>query len=665
MKEIKLSLIIVGYIISLLCIKNYYFIILGVIFFIYLFIKKKPYKYYLYGILILFIRLIIIYNNYEYKNVDNYLVILNKENYVILINNKLQQFVSYDLLELNMFSVLQIEGNYKQLIQNSNFDLFSFKDYLSYRNIEYELEVIGYRVLSDVDTFKPKLIEFLLNGLDKQSSSVINMLIFGNKEDKELYNKLINLGVVQLFVVSGFHFNALEQVLVRIKVKWINILIFILFAFYLYILDFQIAAFRAFLMICMKLLSKYLKILNNFMSYLLVLSLFLIINPFYIYHQGFILSFFLTFILIFIKEIKIKKLYKSFIVYLCALPIIISMNNEINVFSFLFQLVLTPIITLLFFSSLITLIFKFLSPLYLVLVNIFILIVNIFDFIPSMIIIKSFNFIELLLYFLLILIIIYLLAIKYNKKVGIYACFLSLLFAFKYNYCFIFEQESVVFFDVGQGDCTLINLGNNKGHILIDTGGNINYDYATKVIIPYLNANGIKKLDYVLITHDDYDHNGSLESLVKNYNVNKVLDWSYLKELEYKRFKIEKLNYGSNYNEDNEKSGVFYFEIFNKSFLIMGDASKRVEEEIMNKYSLDIDYLRIGHHGSNTSSGLDFLKNIDCNNAIISVGKYNNYGHPHNEVIDNLNKLNYNVYRTDLHGMIIVTSNGIKTRFDV
>ena len=97
----------------------------------------------------------------------------------------------------------------------------------------------------------------------------------------------------------------------------------------------------------------------------------------------------------------------------------------------------------------------------------------------------------------------------------------------------------------------------------------------------------------------------------------------------------------------------------------MGDASKKNEEEIMYRYSLDIDYLRIGHHGSNTSSSLMFLDNINCNNAIISVGKYNIYGHPHKEVLDNLNMLNYNIYRTDLHGMIIITSNGIKTRFDV
>lgn len=665
MKELKFSLIIVGYIISLLCIKNHIFIVLNVILLIYLIIKKKPYKYYLYGVLILFFRLIIIDNNYEFNNIDKYLVILNKENYVILINNKLQQFVSYDLLDANMFSVLQIEGNYKELIKSSNFDLFSFKDYLSYRNIEYELEVNNYQILSNGDTFKPKLMEHLLKGLDIKSSSIINMLIFGNKDDKELYNKLINLGVVQLFVVSGFHFNALEQVLVKIKVKWINILILVFFAFYLYILDFQIAASRAFLMFCLKLLVDKVKFLNNFMNYLLVLSLFLLINPYYIYHQGFILSFLLTFILIFIKEIKIKKLYKSFIVYLCALPIIISMNNEINILSFLFQLILTPLVTLLFFSSWLTLLVKFLSPLYLILVNIFILLVDIFNSVPSMVIIKSLSFFELFLYFSLILIIIYLLAIKLNKKIGIFACLLSILLIYQYNYCFIFEKESVVFFDVGQGDCTLINLGNNKGHILIDTGGNINYDYATKVIIPYLKANGIRKLDYVLISHNDYDHNGSLESLINNYNVNKVLYGSDFKELEYERFKITNLNYGTNYNGDNERSGVFYFELFSKSFLIMGDASKKNEEEIMYRYSLDIDYLRIGHHGSNTSSSLMFLDNISCNNAIISVGKYNKYGHPHKEVLDSLNMLNYNIYRTDLHGMIIITSNGIKTRFDV
>ena len=514
MKELKLSLIIIGYIISLLCIKNHLFIVLNVILLIYLLIKKKPYKYYLYGVLILFFRLIIINNNYEFNNIDKYLVILNKENYVILINNKLQQFVSYDLLDANMFSVLQIDGNYKEFIESSNFDLFSFKDYLSYRNIEYELEINTYQILTNGDVFRPKLMEHLLKGLNNKSSSIINMLIFGKKDDKELYSKLINLGVVQLFVVSGFHFNALEQLLSKIKIKWINILILVFFAFYLYILDFQIAASRAFLMFCLKLFANKVKFLNNFMNYLLVLSLFLLINPYYIYHQGFILSFLLTFILIFIKEIK--KLYKSFIVYLCALPIIISMNNEINILSFLFQLILTPLVTLLFFSSWLTLLVKFLSPLYLILVNIFILLVDIFNSVPSMVIIKSLSFFGLFLYFSLILIIIYLLAIKLNKKIGIFACLLSILLIYQYNYCFIFENESVVFFDVGQGDCTLINLGNNKGHILIDTGGNINYDYATKVIIPYLKANGIRKLDYVLISHNDYDHNGALESLINN-----------------------------------------------------------------------------------------------------------------------------------------------------
>ena len=254
---------------------------------------------------------------------------------------------------------------------------------------------------------------------------------------------------------------------------------------------------------------------------------------------------------------------------------------------------------------------------------------------------------------------------KLNKKIKLFVCVLLILFVYKYNYGLIYEKESVVFFDVGQGDSTLISLGHNKGHILIDTGGSFTYDYATKVIVPYLKANGIRKLEYVLISHDDFDHNGALDSLVNNFKVEKVIDSLNFDRLDYKNFKIYNLNYGNSYLEDNERSGVFYFELFESKFLIMGDASINVEKDIINKYQLDIDYLRVGHHGSNTSSSFEFLASINCNNAIISVGKYNKYGHPHEEVINNLNKLDYNIYRTDLNGMIIITCDRIKTRFDV
>lgn len=97
------------------------------------------------------------------------------------------------------------------------------------------------------DKLRPRIIEYLLNGLDETSKQMVNLLLFGNKSNIEFYNNLIEIGVVQLVVVSGFHFNALESVLSKIKVKWIEVVIFIVFSFYLYILNFPIAATRTFL----------------------------------------------------------------------------------------------------------------------------------------------------------------------------------------------------------------------------------------------------------------------------------------------------------------------------------------------------------------------------------------------------------------------------------
>ncbi len=665
MKEQKLSLIVLGFILSFLTHVNVFFLILNITIVILLIILKKKYPYYLLGCLILVIRCILINNNYDYSPSSTYLLIGLKENYVILINNKLQCFINYDLTSLNMFSVVKIDGRIRKILPSSNFDIFSFKDFLYYKNIQYELIIDDYSLVYGGDKLRPRIIEYLLNGLDETSKQMVNLLLFGNKSNIEFYNNLIEIGVVQLVVISGFHFNALESVLSKIKVKWIEVVIFIVFSFYLYILNFPIAATRAFLACILRFLSKKYTFLNNYFNYLLILSGFLLINPFYLFHVGFILSFSLTFVIILTKELIINKYYKSIIIYLCALPIIISMNNEFHLLSFFYQLVLTLPITFLFYFSWIILLFKFLSPIYRLICNVFINIVNFLANIPGMIILKSFNYLEMLLIYLVIFIIIYLLIMKLNKKIKLFVCVLLILFVYKYNYGLIYEKESVVFFDVGQGDSTLISLGHNKGHILIDTGGSFTYDYATKVIIPYLKANGIRKLDYVLISHDDFDHNGALNSLVNNFKVEKVIDSLNFDCLDYKDFKIYNLNYGNSYLEDNERSGVFYFELFESKFLIMGDASINVEKDIINKYQLDIDYLRVGHHGSNTSSSFEFLASINCNNAIISVGKYNKYGHPHEEVINNLNKLDYNIYRTDLNGMIIITCDRIKTRFDV
>ena len=129
MKEQKLSLIVLGFILSFLTHVNVFFLILNITAVILLIILKKKYPYYLLGCLILVIRCILINNNYDYSSNSTYLLIGLKENYVILINNKLQCFLNYDLTSLNMFSVVKIDGRIEKILPSSNFDIFSFKDF--------------------------------------------------------------------------------------------------------------------------------------------------------------------------------------------------------------------------------------------------------------------------------------------------------------------------------------------------------------------------------------------------------------------------------------------------------------------------------------------------------------------------------------------------------
>lgn len=110
------------------------------------------------------------------------------------------------------------------------------------------------------------------------------------------------------------------------------------------------------------------------------------------------------------------------------------------------------------------------------------------------------------------------------------------------------------------------------------------------------------------------------------------------------------------YDNENDNSIVGYLNIHNIKFLFMGDASINVEKEILEKYKLtNIDFLKVGHHGSDTSSGKDFINEINPKYSIISVGKNNRYGHPNKEVLNILN--NSKIYRTDLNGTIAIKIN--------
>lgn len=234
------------------------------------------------------------------------------------------------------------------------------------------------------------------------------------------------------------------------------------------------------------------------------------------------------------------------------------------------------------------------------------------------------------------------------------------------------------YIDVGQADSVFIELPNGQT-LLIDAGDSKNGSQ----VVNYIKSLGYNQLDYVVATHPHADHIGGMTSVINGLKIGKffmpekehttktfenMIDALALKSIDVYRAKsgIDIINIDglranvlspvSNYGDDlNNWSAVVKVVYKNNSFLFMGDAETKVEGQLSN---IDVDVLKVGHHGSDTSSGLSFLKKVTPEHAIISVGAGNSYGHPTQSVVSNLQSVGAKVYRTDLLGTIIVSSDG-------
>ena len=610
----------------------------------------------------------------------------------ILINYYIKSNENYSNLKIG--SIIKVEGKLDYPKKNTNFNLFNYKNYLLSEKIYFVLTANKITYIKDTDNIFFKAKNLLINYINNfKTKDYLYTFILGNTSllEQDTKESFHNNGISHLFAVSGMHITLISTLLMYLLKKITKnhdisyiITIFILL-FYTFITNFSSSILRAFLLFLLIYINKKFKFnLKTIEIIMLILLILLMYNPFYIYSIGFKFTFIISIILIlFSKKINnfknyfSKLLMTSLISFFISLPIVINNFFEINLISPLLNLIFVPFISIIIFPfSLISLIFPFLDNIFYIIVkfmeNISIYINNTLSI---NIIIGKMNLIMIVIYYLLTLICLN----KVLVKKYIYVLPIITLILIYSNINYFNKNLIVTMLDVGQGDSLMIAFPNNKGNILIDTGGIVNftktnYEISTSTIIPYLKSIGIKKINYLVLTHGDFDHMGEAVNLVNGFKVEQVvfncgefndLEKELIKVLNQKKIKyyscVKELNIDNNklyflqtkkYDNENDNSNVIYTELNGYKFMFMGDAGVDKEKDILDKYNLsNVDVLKVGHHGSKTSSSKEFIDEINPKYGIISVGKNNRYGHPNKEVLNNLE--NSKIYRTDQDGSIM------------
>lgn len=250
-------------------------------------------------------------------------------------------------------------------------------------------------------------------------------------------------------------------------------------------------------------------------------------------------------------------------------------------------------------------------------------------------------------------------------------------------------QLKVHFIDVGQADSILVQVQGGRT-MLVDAGNNGDGN----LVVNYLKSQGVTNIDILIGSHPHEDHIGGLDTVInglgvgsiympKVNNTTKTFE-DVLTAVKNKGLKVTtaaagvQLDMGpgvkaeifapngDKYEDLNDWSAVIKLTYGNTSFLLTGDAEAGSEKEMLGKgYNLKADVLKVGHHGSASSTSVDFLTKVNPKYAVISVGKDNDYGHPHKPTMQNLQARGIPVYRTDQNGTIVATSDGNSIKFNV
>lgn len=617
----------------------------------------------------------------------------SKEN--IIINYYVDTYDELNKLNDTLYEgiIITAHGTLNQPSNNTIPNAFNYKKYLKSKKIYYTFKADALEVVGQNSNIYYQFKHWLSKRIESiDDTGYIKAFVLGSKSeiDEDIFKAYQNNGITHLFAISGMHISLFSSILlfllkkIHLKDNQAYPIILLFLLGYTFLVSFTASVVRAFTLYLLLYLNKRLKLgATTTIIFIYAIVLILLLNPFFILDIGFLYSSLTSFGLILFSDYlktsnKVLALLRvSLIALLFSLPITINNFYEYNFLSILANILIVPLVsTIIYPLSLITLIFPFFHPI----LKFFLMILESISTILS-----SITWFKIILpkmpWFLIIsyYFIIYLLFITKKKRYVIFLIILLLGYKLSFN----FDNNFYVYYlDVGQGDSIVLISPRSRKATLIDTGGKKSVSYnefppneyhVSNNVITFLKSINISKINTLITTHGDYDHIGESLNIVNNFKVGDVilncgslneleqdlitlLDKKHIKyskcinQLDISPIKLYFLHTGE-YDNENDNSNVIYLKYNEIKFLFMGDASTVVEQDLLSKYNLkDIDFLKIGHHGSKTSSSKEFITKINPKYSIISVGKNNSYGHPNKEV---LSTLEYSkIYRTDQDGSI-------------
>lgn len=630
-------------------------------------------------------------------------------------NKKFILYIPKDVEKLEYGSIIKINAQYTEATRDRNYGGFNYKTYLRTKKIYGIFNVENVEIVKNgSDNIIIKLRKYikskLREKLKKENSELAISLIVGDRShiSSEVEDNFKKANLMHMLAISGAHFSYVILIATfisnRLQHKRLGQLIQIIaIIFFMNLTGNTASVVRAGIMSILLIGSSICKRQNDSLNNIAISAIIQIINnPYIIFDSGFMLSYSgVLGIILFYKKISEHIHFKSIALTISAnifiIPIMIYNFHTISgsfIISNICASWLLGIIIILEFISLcipIKLLYMILDLLIMMLRKIAEICANI-----------PFAQMYVPRYAIFFVIVIYILIFCRKLKCRKYVySFLTIGVSILLivNFTDVYQDRMRInFIDVGQGDSCLIRY---KGtNIMIDSGGSLSknkdgksYDIGENVLNNYLLNRGITRLDYIMASHFDEDHSQGFIFLLKNMKVkNVIISEQYKTSSIYEQFKqiCKKQNIQIIYvksgdeirikdlafkilhpkskenqiseNPLNNNAIVCMVKYKNRRILFTGDIEKVAENEMVKEYTngLKADILKVGHHGSKTSTTKEFLDLINPSVALIGVGQNNKFGHPNEDVIKRLEEKNIQIYRTDEMGEIsvIIDKNG-------